>query len=238
MTWMPRYTVYFVPPSDSAIYRLGSSLIGYDSYSGAVVPHPSDAGLPEDWPDLTKAPRPYGLHVTFVPPFRLAEGYGETDLIQSFSAFCDEPRSVATIVPEVRVIRDFVAIVPRRASGIVKQLATDCLTYFDLFRAPFTAADHVRRLAPSLNERERWNLHRWGYPYVLREFFFHMTLTGEIGSDRRDAVATRLSTLLADEAAAAPLRVDRVALLKQDQSGEGFRVLCEGTIRHRAGRKR
>lgn len=238
MTWTPRYTIYFVPPSASAIYRLGSSLLGYDVYSGSAVPHPLDAGLPDDWTELTRTPRPYGLHVTFVPPFRLAEGYGEAELLQAFSTFCDEVRSVATIVPEVRVIRDFVAIVPRRASGIVKQFATDCLTYFDLFRAPFTAADHVRRLTPGLNERERWNLHRWGYPYVLREFFFHMSLTGEIGAERRAAVAARLSTLFADHAATDPLRVDRVVLLRQDQSDSGFRVVREGSIRHRAGRSK
>lgn len=237
MTWVPRYTIYFVPPSDSAIYRLGSSLLGYDSYTGSAVPHPSDAGLPDDWAELTRAPRKYGLHVTFVPPFRLAESYGEGALMQAFSTFCDETRSTAAIVPEVRAINDFVAIVPRRRSALLNQLAADCLTFFDLFRAPFTAADHVRRLTPGLNERERWNLHRWGYPYVLKQFFFHMTLTSEIGADRRGAVAETLSALFTRHSATEPLSVDRIVLLRQDQADAGFRVVREGAIRRRAPRR-
>lgn len=237
MTWTPRYTLYFVPPADSAIYRVGSGLLGWDSYAGAAAPLPPDAGLPEDWGELTRPPRPYGLHVTFVPPFHLAQGHGEADLIEAFASFCAEPRSTATIAPEVRAVRDFIAIVPRRASGIVNQLAADCLTWFDLFRAPFTAADHVRRLTPGLNERERWNLHRWGYPYVLKEFFFHMTLTGEIAAERRAAVVACLSTLFAGHGANAPLCVDRIVLLRQDQADSGFKVVREGAIKRRPVRR-
>jgi hypothetical protein len=45
--------------------------------------------------------------------------------------------------------------------------------------------ERARRIALKLNDEQIRKLDRWGYPYVLSQYQFHMTLTGKF---RRVAV--------------------------------------------------
>jgi hypothetical protein len=36
----PRYAIYFVPAADSALYRFGAAVLGYDCYTGNDVDFP------------------------------------------------------------------------------------------------------------------------------------------------------------------------------------------------------
>jgi putative phosphonate metabolism protein len=218
----PRYAIYFVPPAESALYRLGSSLLGYDCYRGKEVARPR--GLPDDWATLTEAPRRYGFHGTLKAPFRLASGLDEAELIRSVARFAGSARNIAAIEPVVRVLGQFIAVVPRERIAELDQLAADCVTTFDRFRAPSSAADRVRREA-GLSTRERSNLERWGYPYVFEDFRFHMTLTGPVGVVRRAAIADLLSRRLVRIHGNQPVPIDRIGLLRQDSDGQCFRVL-------------
>jgi putative phosphonate metabolism protein len=223
-----RYAIYFVPPADGGLYRLGSSLLGYDCYRSADVPLPG--GLPGDWADMTEAPRRYGFHGTLVAPFRLWPDRHEAELVQAAAEFIATPREVATIEPVVRALGKFIAIVPRVRDARLDRLAADCVTAFDRFRAPLSAADRARR-GIGLSERERANLERWGYPYVFEDFRFHMTLTGPLDEQRRRAVTDLLAARLAEAHADGPLPIDRVLLLRQDDDNGRFRVLHEALLR-------
>ena len=68
---MPRYAVYFVPEAATEFYRFGSSVLGYDCYSGGSVERRSilDAE-PDLWDRLTAEPRRYGFHATLKAPFQ------------------------------------------------------------------------------------------------------------------------------------------------------------------------
>src|SRR5262245_39742721 len=94
-----RYAIYFVPPAGGALYRLGSSLLGYDCYNGAELPWPGD--LPDDWAAMTEAPRRYGFHGTLVAPFRLRPREHEAGLVDAVANFVATPREVSTIDPVV-----------------------------------------------------------------------------------------------------------------------------------------
>jgi Protein of unknown function (DUF1045) len=229
----PRYAIYFVPPAEGALYRLGSGLIGYDCHSGADLPHPRDAGLPADWRELTVAPRCYGFHATLAAPFELSRDYDEAALVRAFAEFGDMAREIPGIDPVVRALGKFVAIVPRDRNAALDRLAVDCVTYFDRFRAPLSAADRARRLTPGLSERERANVDRWGYPYVFADFRFHLTLTGPIGPDRRPHVCDLLTRLFARRYGGGSVRIDRLALLRQDHGDARFRVRDEAVLRSR-----
>jgi hypothetical protein len=63
---------------------------------------------------------------------------------------------------------------------------------FDGFRAPLTPEDRARRNPSALTPRQCDYLDRFGYPYVMEDFRFHMTLTGRIGADRRPPILTML----------------------------------------------
>src|SRR5262245_65402329 len=130
-----RYAIYFVPPADSALYRLGSSLLGYDCYRGADVAFPRE--LPDDWAELTAAPRRYGFHGTLMAPFRLALGRDETGLLRAVARFADAARDIAVIEPVVRALGRFIAVVPRERNAVLDRLAPRRVARVGGFPSPF-----------------------------------------------------------------------------------------------------
>lgn len=210
-----RYAIYFVPAPETPLYRAGAALLGYDVYSGKPLPFPGGLALGhDDWLALTCEPRTYGFHATLKAPFRLAAGRTAEELgarLQTFAAAAREP---VTIMPAVRIIGSFAALVPDGPSPALDHLAADCVRAFDGFRGPLSDDERHRRLAAPLTERHKENLERWGYPYVFDDFRFHMTLTGRIAPASQETVLACLRRSLA-AIEGRPLPVDRLALLCQ-----------------------
>jgi len=120
--------------------------------------------------------------------------------------------------------------VPAQYSIELDRLAADCVRGFDQFRAPLTAQDRTRRKPSALTAAQLVHLDRWGYPYVMDDFRFHMTLTGTVGAERRD----QLVALLRARFAALDVRefaVDRIAVFRQDDADSRFRVLAHFGLR-------
>ena len=77
------------------------------------------------------------------------------------------------------------------------QLAATVVKELDPYRAPLTPEDMIRRGVSKLKGRQRDLLDRWGYPYVMEEFRFHMTLTGRLEPEEAAPVEAALAPLLA-----------------------------------------
>ena len=137
-----------------------------------------------DWRDLTADPRKYGFHATLKAPFSLAQGRTEAELFAACAAFAATPRAIPVIRPVVGSISGFIAVIPADPPAELIRLAADCVSEFDAFRAPLTEADRARRNPSRLTSAQRAHLDRWGYPYVMEEFRFHMTLTGRLDASR------------------------------------------------------
>ena len=86
---------------------------------------------------------------------------------------------------QVAALGGFLALVPEEAPPALAALEEALVTGLDAFRAPADAAETVRRRMAGLDAVEEENLRRWGYPYVLRRFRFHMTLTGPLPAEAR-----------------------------------------------------
>jgi hypothetical protein len=184
-----RFAIYFVPAAESAIYRFGAAVLGHNCYTGQAIPRPLDLGLSAaEWDELTREPRTYGFHATLKAPFRLAGKLGQAELVQAARLLASALSPIPPIEPAVESVAGFIAIVPRAASAALDELAARCVTALDRFRLPLTPQERERRLAAGLSERQIALLDRFGYPYVLEEFRFHMTLTGRVGFTRRNAV--------------------------------------------------
>jgi hypothetical protein len=227
-----RYAIYFVPAAGSELYRFGSSILGYDCYTG------DDVSLPDEfapdaarWRELTQEARRYGFHATLKAPFHLAPSCTEAQLTSAFLSFAALGHRVARIEPEVALISGFAAIVPREASEAVAALADTCTTVFDAFRAPMSARERSRRVAANLSQSQMHNLERWGYPYLFTDFRFHMTLTGRLAGDRADAVLARLRGAFDGAYRPQALPVDRLALLRQAGERAAFRVICQAELK-------
>ena len=230
MTDFPRYAIYFAAGADSALSRFGAELLGYDVYTGDEVPFPADASrVAPDWRDVTADPRKYGFHGTLKAPMALAPGRTEAELVAACAAFAGKTRPIPSIRPVVDSISGFIAVIPTAPVGALQQLAADCVREFDDFRAPMTAEDRARRRPDKLTERQRDYLDRWGYPYVMEEFRFHMTLTGRLGAERRgpilEMLRARFAVLGLDT-----LAIDRIALFKQDDASARFRFVGEWAL--------
>ena len=230
MTGFPRYAIYFAAGSDSALTRFGAELLGYDAYTGDELPFPADAlRIAPDWRDVTSDPRKYGFHATLKAPMALAPGKTEADLMAACAAFAGTARPTPAIRPIVDSISGFIAVIPAEPVDALQQLAADCVREFDSFRPALTAEDRARRKPEKLSERQRDYLDRWGYPYVMEEFRFHMTLTGRLDAERRGPILQMLRERFAALRLDA-LTIDRIALFRQDDATARFRVIGEWAL--------
>ncbi|MEA2946405.1 MAG: hypothetical protein QOI40_1735, partial [Alphaproteobacteria bacterium] len=160
----PRFAIYFVPAANTALYRFGAAVLGYDCYTGEAVARLRDVALTEtEWAALTAEPRTYGFHATLKAPFQLRGEFDHTDLLAEVRTLAASIPTIPALEPAVGLIGGFVAIVPRTVSPALDRLAADCVTAFDRFRLPMTAHERSRRLAAGLSQSQAANLDRWGY---------------------------------------------------------------------------
>jgi putative phosphonate metabolism protein len=216
MTRFRRYGIYAVP--DGALYAAGSAWLGWDSAAGRAVAPPEIGGLPEAPSVLTATPRKYGIHATMKPPFRLAQGTDAEALRDALAAFCHRRPPVAIPILVLRRIGRFLALVPDAPVAEVSDLAAATVETFEPFRAALTEAELARRRKARLSERQEALLQRWGYPYVMAEFRFHITLTGALD----DAIIGPVEEVLRAHFApylGKPLAIRDLALVGEDQDG-------------------
>src|ERR1700744_1520754 len=229
----PRYAIYYAPQSGGALDRFGASLLGYDAYRGEELPFPDGmASAVPDWRELTQDPRKYGFHATLKAPLSLAAGKNEAELLAACTSFAETARSIPIFTPVVSAISDFIAIVPAERSAELEALAADCVRAFDSFRAPLTAEGRARRNPSKLTPLQCDYLDRWGYPYVMEEFRFHMMLTGRIPSARRATIVTMLQARFA-RLEMLSLAIDRIALFRQDSPSARFEIIGQWALRAR-----
>ena len=183
-----RYAIYFAPPPDSPLGRAGAHWLGRCAATGQVLPQPELPGQPPGLlPTLTREPRRYGWHATLKAPFTLAEGLGPADLRRAVQALA------ATLPPfelpplAVHWLGNFLALVPDPAQqdhpgfAALNALAWACTTTLHPLAQPLSAAELARRRQKSrLSPLQDSLLQRWGYPYVLDAYRFHLTLSDSL----------------------------------------------------------
>jgi hypothetical protein len=174
---------------------------------------------------LTDAPRRYGWHGTLVAPFKPAANIAQDDVLEAARAWALTQQPFALPV-EAATLGDFVAVRPADAHGEarMREVAASALQALDTLRAQPSAADLARRLAAPLSDRQRTLLLQWGYPYVLDEFRFHMTLSNSLAD--ADERATLLAWWRQRTPELGPLAIDQAVLFVEPAPGEPF-VLWE-----------
>lgn len=216
-----RFAVYYAPARESAWWQAGSAWLARDAESGerCVPPQPETLTRPLD--ELTEAPRRYGWHGTLVAPFRLANGVTEQNVVDTVQRWAHTQSTFALPV-EAATLGDFVAMRPanEQAETDIRSLAASALHALNGLRARPSPADLARRLAAPLSERQRALLAEWGYPYVLDQFRFHMTLSGSLAD--ADERAALVAWWQSRAPALGPLAIDQAALFVEPSPGEPF----------------
>lgn len=222
----PRYAVYYAPAADSALWRFGSSVLGYDALTGEDASFLVPPGCaPAAWPALTEEPRRYGFHATLKAPFELAQGRSEEHLRAFARNYAAGLEGVTLAGLSVTALGSFIALIPSVPSDDLQRFAFTLVQAFEPFRAPLAEADRARRLKSPLTPAQHAYLEAYGYPYVGDAFRFHMTLTGSLPGDQVAPVKQALEACYAAALPAGPVRLDRFALFKQSERTGRFRLL-------------
>ncbi|WP_299669543.1 DUF1045 domain-containing protein [uncultured Ruegeria sp.] len=170
-----RFAIYYVPPAGT-LADFGASWLGCDIAGGCETSTFDLPGLS----DITMTPRKYGFHGTLKPPFRLADGRTADDLTAAASKLASVLAPAICDGLELTRLGRFLALTPRGDLESLRRVAGACVKDLDGFRAPAGEVELERRRKSGLSARQDALLTRWGYPYVMDEFRFHMTLTGRL----------------------------------------------------------
>lgn len=216
-----RFAIYAAP--GSALRERAEQWLGRSVTGDPVAP-----GLPDGWTReaidaITVDARRYGFHGTLKAPFRLAEGRTPDELDAAVARFA--AGQDATVIPSLALARlgGFFALVPGEETSGLHALAGKVVTGLDEFRSPATEDEIARRNPAALSPRQRDLLSAWGYPYVLDEFRFHLTLTDRIPDGRRPEVESVLNGWFAD-LLGADVAIDALAVFIEDEPGAPFRL--------------
>ena len=221
-----RYAIYFAPAPESRWWQFGCRWLGRDPLSGKTLRQFSIPGIKAQiLKELTAEPRRYGFHATLKPPFVLADGVSPEELFQEVEVLAMQHSPVVLSPMKLQCIGSasggFLALVPVEESMELATLAATCVEQLDAFRTPPGPSELSRRRAARLSSHQDELLQRWGYPYVMDEWRFHMTLTGKLAAHHHKPVAAWLNSRLS-ELASEPLALDALCVFQQAAPGEAF----------------
>lgn len=223
-----RYAIYYAPERDSSLDLFGKKWLGRCAETGAVLEQPNIPGLRGDeLRQMTATPRHYGFHGTIVPPFVLSHEVSGHDIIGLLEAFAREQRPFDMEPLSVREIGAFIALVPDGQDALSK-LAEASLRFFHPYREQPTLAELERRRSRGLTPAQERLLSNWGYPYVLEEFRFHITLTDSIRDKGKRKKVLKTITDYTDWLSRAIYPVRELCLFRQENKDKPF------TLVHRA----
>jgi putative phosphonate metabolism protein len=223
---MPRYALYYAPRPDEPLAVFGRGWLGRDVESGKVVTRIRVRDIsPERLVAITAEVSRYGLHGTLKPPFRLAPGRTEPELLEAAAAFATRRRPVAFGALVIKSMAGFLALTADRAANPLGRLAAACVRDFDSFRGPSTEQELAFRRAVDLTARQEELLVAWGYPYVFDEFRFHLTLTTPLEENERTTVAAILDELT-EEARRTPGGVKDLVVFLEPAPDAPFRAIA------------
>jgi hypothetical protein len=209
------YAIYWTPAPGAAFAEFGARWFGgLDTFGLA----------PEFAARATLAPSSYGLHATLKAPFRLKEGVSQRDLEGALEEFCGLRRAPAGATLKFGRYQRYLTLMLNGNEADVDWLAAECVTHFDRLRAPTAEEDRRRREIAEMTPRQAAFLEQFGYPYVLADFRFHISLAGPLEDREYDEVEKALEPRLAP-LTAEPLRIGELTLLGEPEDGGVFQPI-------------
>jgi putative phosphonate metabolism protein len=223
----PRYALYYAPRPEEALAVAASQWLGWNPNGGRSRALPASSGIdPQRLADITAEPRRYGFHGTLKPPMALLEDATETDFLAAVGRFAASQRAFTAPSLALTELSDFLALVPTSRSNELQDLADRCVIEFDEFRRPAGEEELSRRRLNGLTPRQDELLLRWGYPYVLEEWRFHLTLTGRLPDEAERAAVMNVLRQRFGSLVDRPLPVRDLCVFRQSLPNRPFSVLA------------
>lgn len=216
-----RVAIYYAPTEADPLFTAATSWLGRDPSGGSSVAQPDIL----DIADITAEPRLYGFHGTLKPPMRLADGRAWPELLHATRALADRIAPFSLPLLAVTDLHGFLALRETEACPPLQALADCCVEELDAFRAPPLEAELARRRRSKLTAEQDAMLQRWGYPYVFKTWFFHLTLTRRLSPEEKSLYQPAAERHFAASIAEAR-RVTDICLFIQPAPGQPF-VIAE-----------
>lgn len=221
-----RVAVYYSPAADDPLCAAGRDWLGRDPACEEPCPQPALAGME----GMTAEARGYGFHATLKPPMRLVDGASWPDFLDAVQALADRIAPFELPLLAVTDLHGFLALRETTPCAALQGLADACVVELDRFRAPPTEAELARRRRSRLSPAHEAMLARYGYPYVLEEWFFHMTLTRRLDVAEHAFWRQAAEAFFAD-AVRIPRHVADICLFTQDAPGAPFVIAARVPLR-------
>jgi putative phosphonate metabolism protein len=212
---VPRFAIYWAPALEDPLHAAGSAWLGRDAETGAALPQPDIPGIAE----LTADPRGYGLHATLKPPFKLRESYAA--LLDDLRAFASRTAPFDLPALAVADLKGFLALRETSPCPALHALADGAVAALDRHRAPPSDEELERRRRAGLTPRQEALLQLWGYPYVMEDWRFHVTLTRRLSPEEKARLRPAAEAHFAG-IAELPRRVQSICLFSQAGPGAPF----------------
>lgn len=210
-----RYGIYFTP-GDKRFADAGADWLGWDLRTAREIEPP--------YPELVSRPRKYGFHATLKPPFRLADGKSEADLIAATRDLANRLAPVSLGTLTLTKLGSFYAWTCAQPNMSLQNLAASVVRELDTFRAPATPEDIAKRLKTRMPGAQVQHVRDWGYPYVMDFFRFHMTLTGPTTKPKAPEVAELLENHFAGKLPK-PLALDALTVVGERSDGNFVEII-------------
>ena len=223
----PRYALYYAPRAGEGLAVTANQWLGRDPETGQARALRPVAGVAfERLLEITAEPRLYGFHGTLKAPIALADGVSESDFLAAVGQFAAGQQAFAVPALELAELSGFLALVPAGRCPELQDLADRCVVEFDEFRRPAGEAELARRRAAGLTPRQDELLLRWGYPYVLEHWRFHLTLTARLTDAAERSTLTALLRQRFAGFTDRPLPVSDLCVFRQPALHRPFVVLA------------
>ncbi|NEX48763.1 DUF1045 domain-containing protein [Pseudotabrizicola algicola] len=186
MEQMKRFAVYYAPRPGAFAAR-ANEWLGWDPNTGHALPHAVVPGI-DDPAAITVDPRRYGFHGTIRAPFRLDAGVTPEEAAATVADLAGRRAPVSCEALALENLHGFLALTPTGCEAALLELGAAVVRATNPLRAALTPAEIARRRPETLSSRQRVLMETWGYPFVMEEFRFHLTLTDRL-TDRAPAMA-------------------------------------------------
>jgi putative phosphonate metabolism protein len=221
-----RVAVYWAPAPGSPWWQAGSQWLGRCAATALPLPQPVVEGVEAlEFARLTAAPRRYGWHATLKAPFGLASGHDLEALQAALQRMAGRHRVFDLGPLQVCELDGFLALRPLHTPPELLQLEAGCVQSLQPLAAGLSAAELARRRRAGLNAEQEALLQAWGYPWVLQQFRFHLSLSGPLERLLPQQRQALRAAAMRQFHALVPCRIDRLSVFVEPAPGADFKLL-------------
>jgi hypothetical protein len=172
-----RYAIYYSPELGSPLDIFGRTW--FDEKTNGNPKAVANLN-PKRLEELSELSRKYGFHGTLKPPFSLNPSTSVESLLSAARVFARSLSPIEIPPLELAIIGKFIALTPTSQSAALEKLSAACVRAFEAYRLPLSDEQLANYKQNKLTVHQEQMLEHWGYPYVMEEFRFHISVTDRI----------------------------------------------------------